>query len=228
MIKIYEELEQGTPEWLQARCGVLTASEVKNIMTAKSLKLSVKKNPNEELSHLWELLAQRITQFVEPTYVSDDMERGCFDEVRAREVYSEKFAPVDEVGFITNDEWGFTLGFSPDGLVGNDGCIEIKSRKQKFQVETIITNAEPSEHVLQMQTGMLVSGRKWCDYISFSEGMPMMRCRVHADDDIQGAIITAATEFEKRLNIRLEQYNETLIANERNLIPTERIEIDAD
>ena len=98
---------------------------------------------------MYELLAQRITGYVEPSYVSDDMLRGKDEEIDARAAYAEKYAPVREVGFVTNDRWGFAIGYSPDGLVGEDGQIEAKSRRQKFQIQTIIDGVMDSDFVIQ-------------------------------------------------------------------------------
>jgi len=166
MINYYEDIIQGDEQWLQVRCGVLTASEMKNILTP-TLKIA---NNDKTRQHVYELLAQRITNYVEPHYFNDDMLRGQYDEIKARDIYAEKYAPVKEMGFITNTKLGFTLGFSPDGLVGNDGFIEIKSRRQKYQIETILADAVPEEYMLQIQTGLLVSEREWCDFISYSAG----------------------------------------------------------
>lgn len=221
MIRTYSDLVQGSDEWLAARCGILTASEVKLILTP-SLKPAAN---DKERAHLYELLAQRITGHVEPHFVTDDMLRGHEDEIEARILYAERYAPVQEAGFITNDEWGFTLGYSPDGLVGEDGLIECKSRRQKFQVETILGAASrgaiPQDYVLQVQTGLLVSGRKWCDFISYSGGLPMVTVRVYPDAAIQAAIIEAATAFEARLAERMAQFRAALASGTR-LIPTER------
>lgn len=213
-MRIHTDLIQGSDEWLAARCGLLTASEMKKIITP-----SLKPASNaDERAHLWELLAQRVTGYVEPAYISDDMLRGREDEILARALYAEHHAPVQEVGFITEDRWGFTIGYSPDGLVGNDGLIEIKSRRQKFQVETITTGLMPADYLIQVQTGMLVTGRAWCDFISYSGGLPMAVIRVHADPAVQGAILIAAEEFEHRLTVKLAAYREAAAA----LIPTER------
>src|SRR3546814_11524267 len=95
-------------------------------------------NNDKTRTHLYELLAQRVTGYVEPHYISDDMLRGMDDEIIARDEYTKHHAPVEQTGFITNDKWGFTIGYSPDGLVGDDGLIECKSRRQKYQVQTII------------------------------------------------------------------------------------------
>ena len=194
-ITIYPDLIQGSDEWMQARCGLLTASEMKLIITP-TLKIA---SNDKERAHIYELAAQRITNYVEPSYVGDDMLRGHIDEVEAKLIYAANYEPVSEVGFITRQFPGVKIGFSPDGLVGDNGFIEAKSRRQKFQVETIIANACPAEHMLQVQTGLLVTGREWCDFISYCGGMPMMTVRVYPDPVIQAAILEAAVAFEQRL-----------------------------
>ena len=217
MICYHHNIEQGTEEWLAMRCGILTASEMKLIVTP-TLKIA---SNDKERAHLYELLGQRITGYVEPRYISDDMLRGQWDEVEARIKYREHFAPVTECGFITNDDHGFVIGYSPDGLVGDDGLIECKSRRQRFQVETISADQVPIDYMLQLQTGLLVSGREWIDFISYCGGMPMFVKRVFPEAAIQDAIVTAAMSFETRLAIRLEMYNEAL-ARQPVLIETER------
>ena len=213
----HEELIQGSDEWMAARCGLLTASEMKLIITP-TLKVA---SNDKERQHLYELLAQRITGYVEPHYVSDDMLRGREEEIHARAVYAETYAPVQEVGFITNDQWGFTIGYSPDGLVGQDGLIECKSRRAKYQMQTIIEGVVPDDYALQLQTGLLVSGRKWIDFVSYCGGLPMVTMRVYPDEKIQSAIIEAATAFEARLAERLAQYEGVLKSGAR-LVETER------
>ena len=216
-ITIHRDLLQGSDEWLAARCGILTASEMCRIITP-TLKVA----RNEKASaHLYELLAQRITGYVEPQYVSDDMLRGQQDEIEARAFYARHYAPVEEVGFITNDQWGFTIGYSPDGLVGDDGLIEVKSRRQKFQAETIISGCIPDEYRVQIQTGLLVTGRAWCDFISYCGGMPMVTIRAEADEEIQAAIVKAATLFEETMADRLADYRLRQTYGAR-MIPTER------
>jgi hypothetical protein len=110
MIKYHTDVFQGSNEWLELRRGILTASEMKLIITP-TLKIA---DNDKTRAHLYELAAQRISGYVEPHYVSDDMLRGQEDEIYAREAYAQHFAPIETVGFITNDKWGFTLGYSPD------------------------------------------------------------------------------------------------------------------
>lgn len=219
MIQYFPELVQGTDEWRAARCGLLTASEMHLIVTP-TLKIAAN---DKERSHLYELLAQRVTQYVEPAYISDDMLRGHADEVEARILYDKHYNPVIDMGFITNDRWGFTIGYSPDGLVNDDGLMECKSRRQKYQVQTVIECAGeqvPSEYLIQLQTGMLVSERKWIDFVSYSGGLPMVVVRVHADPAVQGAIVDASTAFEERLALKLKKFQDTIEAH--NYLPTER------
>lgn len=218
--RLHPELYQGSSEWHAARCGMLTASEMKLIITP-TLKVA---SNEKERSHLYELLAQRISKHVEPHYISDDMLRGHEDEEDALALYDKHFAPIDRVGFITNDRWGFTLGYSPDALIGRDGLVEIKSRRQKFQVETFITNVAtgtvPADFLIQVQTGLLVAERSWCDFVSYSGGMPLAVIRAYPDDVVQAAIVSAAAAFEERLADNLAKYEAAVAASRR--IPTKR------
>ncbi len=195
---------------------MLTASEMKRIVTP-TLKAA---SNDAERAHLFELLAQRITGYVEPAYISDDMLRGHEDELEARTLYRRHYAPVEQVGFMVRDfGWG-KIGYSPDGLVGDDGLIECKSRRQRFQVETICQGETPADFRIQIQTGLLVSGRAWCDFISFSGGLPMCPIRVEGEPETQAAILAAAQAFEERLAMRLAQYRQAV--KENNLIATKR------
>lgn len=217
-ITYHAEVIQGSDAWLAMRCGLITASEMKHLLTVKTLKVA---DNDKARSHVWELLFQRLTGYVEPHYISDDMLRGQEDEFYARQLYAEHYAPVQEIGFVTNDRWGFTIGYSPDALVGDDGLIECKSRRGKYQVQTIAENEVPDEYVLQLQTGLLVTGREWIDFISYSGGLPMFVKRVEPDPLIQGAIVAAATSFEAKLAEKEREYRATLV-NMPKVIETER------
>ena len=221
MIKYHNDITQGSDEWYAARCGLLTASEMKLIITP-TLKVAAN---DKSRTHVWEILAQRINRYVEPSYQSFDMLRGKEDELDAKILYNEKYAPIEDCGFVTNDEWGFTIGYSPDALVGDDGQIEVKSCCQKSQIEAIIDYLPigkiPPEHVIQVQTGLLVTGRKWCDFISYGNGQPMVTIRVDPDLEVQRAIIEAATAFEKDIAAKVARY-ETVVQSGARLIKTVR------
>ena len=214
----HDEMIQGSDEWIAARCGMLTASEIHLIITPT---LKVAENGNKR-AHFYELMAQRITKHVDPRYVSDDMLRGEEDEVFARDLYGDKYHKVTSCGFVTRDDWGFRIGYSPDGLVGDDGLIEVKSRRGRFQIQTIMEDGIPSEYMIQIQTGMLVTGRDWCDFVSYSGGIPMLRHRVWRIDNYQDAILSASRKFEEDMAVALVFYKQRV--EERMCIPTIRRE----
>ena len=218
MITYHTDIEQGSDEWLDLRRGILCASEVKHILTP-TLKIA----DNEKTrAHIWEIAAQRISGYTEPTYIGDAMLRGRDDEVTARDLYSEKYATVTEVGFVTSNALGFTIGYSPDGLVGDDGLIEVKSRVQKYQVQTIVENVPPDEFMLQLQTGLFVTGRKWIDFISYSGGLDMVTMRVLPNERYQAAIRDAAIGFEAKVAAVVNTYRERQADPSMRLVPTER------
>jgi len=221
MIIYYKEMIQGSEAWHSIRCGVPTASEMKLLVTP-TLKVAANE---KERAHMWELLAQRLTKHVEPRYISDDMLRGQEDEIEAVALYAKTYEPVERVGFVTNDRWGFTIGYSPDALVGADGLVECKSRGQKYQIQTIVDYVSADkidpDFMIQVQTGLMVSERKWCDLISFCGGLPMATVRVYPDEKIQAAILEAVTAFEERLAIAMRKYGE-VVSSSKRLIPTIR------
>lgn len=224
-IKIHTDVLQGSDEWFALRTGILTASEMKMCITP-TLKIA---DNDETRSHMYELLAQRITGCVEPHFMSDDMLRGHEEEVLARDKYAEvNGVEVDEVGFITNDKWGFTIGCSPDGLVGSEGMIECKSRRQKYQLETILSRGMPLNKKincsLQIQAALMVTERTYCDFVSYHGGMPMWTFRVYNDLAIQEAIIRAAGEFYKRMDEMHADYLRLIADPLLRLTPTEKTE----
>lgn len=224
-IKYHDNVEQGTQEWLDLRCGVLTASEAKYIITP-TYKVA---NNEKTKMHAYELAAQRITKHTEEFYVGVEMIRGHEDEVIAREIYDENYSEskgeVTEVGFVTSDDLGFTIGYSPDWLVGDEGLSECKSRRQKFQMMSISTWDTPKEHDVQMQFGLFVTKRKWLDYVQYSNGMPMVTIRVYPDPAKQAAIQEAVMLFEGKVQEIISNYKNNLKLNKNNLIDTERREV---
>ena len=156
-MKIYKELLQGSPEWHQVRDLKFTASKATPVgANGAGLKTLVN-----------ELVAKAIVpEDLDARYVSPDMERGNLLEPLARTRY--EFAngvEVEVVGFIERDKY---TGFSPDGLVGKDGLIEIKARNDAKHLEILRTQKVESEVRNQIQFQLWVSGRAWCDYISYN------------------------------------------------------------
>jgi len=202
-LQVFNDLEQGTDEWLAARCGIVTASVVGQLITPKTIKPATN---DASRSLTATLAAERITGHVEQVFPSREMERGTLDEPYARDIYSEHYAPVTEVGFMVRTGDSFRLGYSPDGLVGDDGLIEIKSRNQKIQLATILADEVPLGNMAQIQCGLLVSGRDWCDYVSYSGGMPLYVRRVFRDIRWFVAINDAVKAFEADAAQMVEKY----------------------
>lgn len=170
------------------------------------------------------LAAERITDWSDPVFVNSDMMRGTFEEPIARDYYAQHHAPVVEAGFFVRDEGSWLLGYSPDGLVGDDGLIEIKSRRQKKHLQTILTDEVPPENMAQLQAGLLVTGRAWIDYVSFCGGMPLYVKRVHPDPRWFGAIERAARRFEADVAHIIATFHERTAS----MPPTERTNFDAE
>lgn len=214
------DLIQGSEEWFAQRRGMVTASVMKGLITPSTIKPA---NNPEARSIVALLVSERITGWTEPTFQNDDMWRGHEDEPRAVETYAEHYGtPVRHIGFMVRDDWGFQVGFSPDGLVGDDGSIEIKSRRPKKHLQTILVDAVPAENIAQIQCGLLVSGRQWCDYISYCGGMPMWRKRVEPDPRWFEAILEAVEQFELAAAVMTATYEKAtqgLPATERVIEP---------
>ena len=200
----YPDLEQGSEEWLKARCGIITASVAGQFITPSTVKPA---SNDKSRALMWELIAQRITGFIYPTFTSDDMARGNLAEIVARDWYSTEHAPVTQMGFMRLDaEWG-SLGYSPDGLVGDVGLIEVKSPRHKGHLETVVTNTMPVGYMAQIQSGLLVSGRQWCDFISWPGGMAPHVIRIEPDETWHTAIKAAVKQFEAQATDIIALYN---------------------
>lgn len=221
---IINHAEQGSDEWHQARTGLLTASEM-NLALTPTLKPS---DNAKTRAHVYELAAQRITGYTEPTYIGDEMLRGQADEITARDLYSDAYEPVEELGFITRDFGGFTIGYSPDGgCIMSPRGIEIKSRRQKFMVQTVVDGVVPTEHMLQVQTGLLVTGWEEIAFITYCGGMPLSVIDVKPEAKYQDAILKAAEDFEARVADVMQRYEERVAAYDV-VIETERVDYDQD
>ena len=201
-LQIFDTLEQGTDEWLAARLGMVTASMVGKLITP-TLKVA----DNETSRGVIEtLVAERITGHVEYIHPNADMERGTLDEPYARDLYNIQYAPVHEIGFAVREINGHKLGASPDGLVNNDGGIEIKSRKAKIHLRTILSDKVPAENMAQVQTCLLVFDRDWWDYTSYSGGWPLHVIRVLPDPAWQAVIVAAVDAAEEKAAVMIAEY----------------------
>ena len=195
---------QGSDEWLDARRGIITASVIGQLITPQTVKPA---SNDKSRALIAQLAAERITGQSDTVFVSDDMMRGTLHEPIARERYAEvNGVTVEQVGFMVRDDWGFRLGASPDGLISDDGGLEVKCPRAKTHIQTILSGQVPAYHMAQVQTCLLVTGRAYWDYVSFSAGLPMWTKRVTPDPKWRDAIITAATSAEHAITSMVQQW----------------------
>lgn len=168
------------------------------------------------------LAAERIAGFTEDTPMTSDMWRGREMEPLARDVYSGHHHQADEVGFMVREEDGWTLGYSPDGLVGEEGLIEIKAPRAKTHVATVLADEVPHAYMAQCQAGLLVSGRKWCDYIPYVGGLPLWVKRIYPDPDWQAVIVAACKSIEADIAQIVADYR----SKTNHLPATERLDLE--
>ncbi len=168
------------------------------------------------------LTAERIAGWTDPTFVNNDMMRGTLAEPIARDLYSGLYQQAEEVGFMRRAEDDWQLGFSPDGVVGFDGLVEIKAPRAKGHVQTIVADEVPASHIAQCQAGLLVSGRKWLDYVSYCGGLPLFVKRVYPDPEWFDVITAACIKFEQDATQTINEY----LARAAGMHPTERIDFD--
>ena len=201
-LEVFPNLEQGRPEWLAARCGLLTASVIGKLITPK---LQVADNETSR-GVIETLVAERITGRVEYVHPSFDMQRGSMDEPYARDLYAEQYAPVTEIGFAVRTINGHKLGASPDGLVGEFGGLEIKSRSPKLQLKTILSREIPTDNLAQIHACMFVLDRGWWDYCSYAGGWPLQVIHVTRDPLWDAVIIDALNAFEAAAERMISAY----------------------
>ncbi len=173
-------LEQGSEEWLRARMGVATASNFSAIVTSKGeLSKTLSK-------YALQLASELLLDKVQDTYKNQNMQRGNDLEPIARQAYQEQtISLVDECGFMLSDCKNF--GYSPDGLLNQDGLIEIKCPTASIHTKYLIDNRVPVEYWQQCQGGLMVSGRKYLDFISyhpdFKDDKKLFIKRVERDEE---------------------------------------------
>lgn len=204
-LTLYPDMVQRSDEWYEARLGMVTASVVGCLLTPTGKVADNETSRKVALT----LAAERLTGYAEPSRLSGDMWRGIDEEPLAREAYSEHRSPVTECGLMVRDFGSFKIGYSPDGLVGDVGLIEVKSRLHHIHMATILSDQHaPTTAWTQLQCALLVSGRSWIDYVSYSSGMALWTQRVQADDGWQAAIVTAVRACEERITQIIRDYTD--------------------
>jgi putative phage-type endonuclease len=187
--------EQGSPEWLASRLGRPSASMFSNLITTSGKPSSSAKK------YIAEMVAERLTGRSKPFYTNEHMERGNFLEPEAREAYEFiTDLEVVETGFILHDSEEF--GCSPDGLVANDGGLEIKCPSDGVHAGYLIDGKVPTKYYQQVQGCMWVTGRDWWDFMSYHPEMPHLLVRMERNEEFIEAM---ATEVNKAVEIIVKE-----------------------
>lgn len=162
-----DEIIQGTPEWFSARCGKVTASKVADVIAKTKTGWGASR-----ANYMAQLVAERLTGEVAEGFSNGAMRWGTETEPQARAAYQfYRDADVVEIGFVAHQSIAET-GASPDGLVGDDGLVEIKCPNTATHIETLLGQLVLAKYVTQMQWQMACTGRAWCDFVSFDPRMP--------------------------------------------------------
>ena len=194
-------MPQGSPEWLTARLGRVTMSELKSLLVKG-------KGPGGlgagAITYMHQLIGERITgELAEPFQGNAHTRRGHELEGVARALYCDATGEPQpqEVGLILNHE----VGYSPDSLVGANGLLEIKTKLPKFQIEVLLNGEIPDEHIPQCQGGLWVSEREWIDFVSYWPGMPLFIKRAYRDDIMIRTIAERVEAFHEETERRMSQ-----------------------
>jgi len=197
-------IEQGTPEWFADRLGKVTASRLADVLAKTKTGYSATRN-----NYMTQLVLERVTGSRAEGYTNAAMAWGTEQEPFARAAYEAHTGQmVEEVGFIPHPDID-GAGASPDGLVGDDGMVEIKCPSSSTALEVWLTHAQGNDPVdakyyAQMQWQMRCADRSWCDYVVFDPRMPakaqLFVYRVKRNEDFianaEDEVITFLTELD--------------------------------
>ncbi len=207
--------DQGSDAWFAERCGRVTASRIADLMAKTKSGWGASR-----ANYAAQIITERLTGCVAPSFTNAAMIHGTETEPEARRAY-EFFVDRDvvETGFVPHPSIGMA-GASPDGLVGDDGLLELKCPQSATHIETLLTGTVPDKYVKQMMFQMACTGRQWCDFASYDPRLPeRMRLwvkRVERDaetvDEIECAVVEFIAEIDEKLGKLLAAYDPQLEA----------------
>ena len=199
------ECRQQTAEWLQIRCGRITASRIKDVMA----RLPNGSEGAPRRNYRMALIAERLSGRAEDHYTSAEMIWGSEQEQFARTAYEiAEGVMTDQVGFVLHPEFDYAGG-SPDSLVGTDGGLEIKCPKTITHLSWMMQGRIPEEHQLQMQWNMACCERAWVDFVSYDPRLPekirIFVWRLKRDDAAIGLIEAEVERFNREVDCAIEK-----------------------
>lgn len=187
-------MEQKSDEWYSARVGKVTASRVADVVAKTKSGYSASRD-----NYMAQLVCERLTNKPAESYSNAAMQWGTETEPLARAAYEAKMdVLVDEVGFIDHPTIVMS-GASPDGLVGEDGLIEIKCPNTSTHIDTLLSQTVPKKYADQIFWQMACTGRQWCDFVSYDPRLPadlqLFIKRIPRDDQYIKLLETEVIEF---------------------------------
>ena len=199
-----EMMEQGTEEWFTIRIGKVTASRVADVIAKTKTGYSATRD-----NYMAQLVCERLTGQKGESFSNAAMQHGTDTEPLARAAYEAlKDVLVDEVGFVPHPSI-IMAGASPDGLVGDDGLLEIKCPNTATHIETLLSQSVPGKYNTQMQFQMACTGRQWCDFVSFDNRLPnelqLFVKRVPRDNEFIKQMEDEVVKFLNELDIKIAQ-----------------------
>ena len=192
---------QRTDDWRIARLGLVTASRIADVMARTKSGYGASR-----ANYMAELLTERLTGQPSPSFTNAAMQWGIDKEPEARAAYAARTGIIiEETGFIRHPT--LAAGASPDGLVGDDGCVEIKCPSTATMLEYLEDRTVPAKYRLQMQWQMACTGRPWCDFVSYDPRLPehlqMLIVRVPRDDkriaELEGEVRKFLAELDEKV-----------------------------
>lgn len=201
--------EQRTDEWFAQRLGKVTASRVADVMAKTKTGYSASRE-----NYMAQLVVERLTQTKAESFTNAAMQWGTDQEPFARAAYeAAQGVMVEEVGFMSHPDIEMA-GASPDGLVGDDGMVEIKCPNTAGMIEALLTQKVPAKYFAQMQMQMACAGRQWCDYVVFDPRMPVKAQlfvkRVPRDDVFIKEMETEIVKFLSEVDAQVQQLNQII------------------
>jgi putative phage-type endonuclease len=196
------EIIQGSAEWLAIRLGKVTASRVADVVAKTKSGWGASR-----ANYAAQLIAERLTGTISESFINAAMAWGNEKEPDARRAYEwQADCEVVEIGFVPHPSLAMS-GASPDGLIGDDGLVEIKCPNTATHIDTLLGQTAPAKYVTQMQWQMACTGRKWCDFVSYDprlpEEMSLFIRRVERDDKRIAELEEMVAEFLAELDAKV-------------------------
>jgi hypothetical protein len=193
------EMPQQTDLWYAEKAGLPSASNFDKIITIDG------KPSKQREKYMFSLAAERVTGKKEDTFQSFSMQRGVELEAEARQYYELiNDCEVRQVGLCYPNE-DKKYGCSPDGIVGDDGGLEIKCPTAAVHVGYLLDGKLPSDYFQQVHGSLLVTGRKWWDFLSYYPGIKPLLIRVEPDKKFIAALEVELEKFCLELNALVEK-----------------------